>query len=259
MNIPLDRKLVVALACRNQGTRLYGKPLQNLNIEKNISVIDNVIQCLGNIDCIDDIVLGIAEGNENISYVDYSKEKNLTYIIGDETDVLQRLILSGDKAGATDIFRTTSESPFPCFEFIQKVWDYHNTHMLDATFFDDVIDGCGFEIIRLDALKKAHKEGEDRHRSEFCTLYIRENIEKFRVRKDLTPEEFHRRDLRLTVDNPEDLVVCRAVYNNFFDEAPMIPLSKIIKFLDSNPSLKNLIEPFTEKGYETMYIWNSSE
>ena len=97
--------------------------------------------------------------------------------------------------------------------------------MLDATFLDYVIDGCGFEIIRLDALKKAHKEGEDSHRSEFCTLYIRENIEKFRVRKYLTPEEFHRRDLRLTVDNPEDLVVCRAVYNNFFDEAPMIPFS----------------------------------
>ena len=34
MNIPLDRKLVVTPACRNQGTRLYGKPLQNLDIEK---------------------------------------------------------------------------------------------------------------------------------------------------------------------------------------------------------------------------------
>ena len=30
------RKLVAALACRINGSRLYGKPLQNLDIEKDI-------------------------------------------------------------------------------------------------------------------------------------------------------------------------------------------------------------------------------
>ena len=29
----MKKKLVAALACRNQGTRLYGKPVQNLDIE----------------------------------------------------------------------------------------------------------------------------------------------------------------------------------------------------------------------------------
>ncbi len=28
------RKLVACLACRNEGTRLYGKPLQNLDVKK---------------------------------------------------------------------------------------------------------------------------------------------------------------------------------------------------------------------------------
>ena len=32
------RKLVACLACRNEGTRLYGKPLQNLDIKKNITI-----------------------------------------------------------------------------------------------------------------------------------------------------------------------------------------------------------------------------
>ena len=61
----MNRKLVAALACRNQGSRLYGKPLQNLDVENGIRIIDNIIQVLKKLSCIDSIVLGISEGKEN--------------------------------------------------------------------------------------------------------------------------------------------------------------------------------------------------
>ena len=73
------------------------------------------------------------------------------------------------------------------------------------------------------------------------------------------PKEFSRKDLRLTVDNPEDLIVCKAVFAQFHDLAPRIPLKKIIEFLDKNKRLIDLVQPFTEKGYETMYIWSDDE
>ena len=41
---------------------------------------------------------------------------------------------------ATDIFRTTSESPFPYFEMINTVWDNHTKNKNDATFLDEIID-----------------------------------------------------------------------------------------------------------------------
>ena len=59
------RKLVAAIACRNKGSRLYGKPLQNLDIDRGFSVLDNIIGCLKQIPVIDEIVLGIANGIEN--------------------------------------------------------------------------------------------------------------------------------------------------------------------------------------------------
>ena len=129
----------------------------------------------------------------------------------------------------------------------------------DATFFDDVVDGCGFEIIKLGALKKAHKDGEDRHRSELCTLYLRENTDQFDLMKVEAPLHFNRKDLRLTVDNPEDLILCKAVYKNFIEMAPKIPLDKIIEFLDMNPELIELTKSLTEVGYESMYIWRDDE
>ena len=120
---------------------------------------------------------------------------------------------------------------------------------------DDIVDGRGFEIISLKTIEESHSKGSSKHRSELCTLYIREHYQDFKIIKTNPPSELLCKDLRLTVDNPEDLVVYRIVYKNFKNLAPKIPLPEIIKFLDLNPELIKLVAPFTGVGYETMYRW----
>lgn len=251
----MKRKLVAALACRNQGSRLYGKPLQNLDVSDGIRIIDQIIANLNTISCIDEIVLGIAEGIENEIFIRIAEEKGLKYIIGDGIDVLGRLISCGQIAGATDIFRVSSESPFLYFEPVIQSWEQHIVENADATFLDDVIDGCGFQIISLAALEISHLQGGDKHRSEFCSLYIRENLSDFNIIRLFPPSELIRKDIRLTVDNPEDLALCRIIYGVFKNTAPNIPISDIVKFLDQNKSLIDLCVKYTDEGYSTMYIW----
>ena len=53
------RKLVAAIAVRNTGSRLYGKPIQNLDIENGITILDNLVDCIKTINCINDVCLGI--------------------------------------------------------------------------------------------------------------------------------------------------------------------------------------------------------
>ena len=248
------RKLVVALACRNKGSRLYGKPLQNLDVENGITILDNIVACLQQVSAIDSIILGIAEGVENDTFVDYAIKNKLKYIRGDETDVLGRLIQCGEHVNATDIFRSTSESPFPFFDMIDQCWTQHVNHNNHATFLDEIIDGCGFEILSFDALKKSHRDGGDKHRSELCTLYIRENKDQFIIEYIDPPIQLKRKDIRLTVDYPEDLIVCRAVYKNFKHRAPNIPLLDVVNYLDDNTQLLKLTSPFCEEGYNTMYL-----
>ena len=249
----MTRRLVAALACRNAGSRLYGKPVQNLDVDCHIRIIDNILGCLQSLPCIDEVILGISEGVENEIFQSIAAEKKLRFIVGDQNDVLGRLVTCGQLGEATDIFRVTSESPFLYFEPVEALWRRHVEGGNDATFFDDIIDGCGFEFIRLAALEKSHAMGEHRHRSELCTLYIREHADQFRIYREPPPAALSRKDLRLTVDNPEDLVVCRAVYRRFADLAPRIPVTEIVHFLDNNPSLITLTAPYTEGGYVTMY------
>ncbi len=247
-----SRKLVAAIACRNNGSRLYGKPLQNLDVIKKITILDNIIACIKSLNIVEEIVLGISWGNDNLAFEEYAKLNDIKFIFGDEKDVLSRLISCGEIAEATDILRVTSESPFMYFDEVNSLWQHYIDSELDALFMDEIIDGCGFEIISLEALKKSHELGVDRHRSELCSLFIRENKGDFNIEKVLPPKELIRKDLRLTVDNPEDLVVCRAVYCHFKDYAPKIPLFEVVKFLDLSPNYKELISPFTEAGYSTM-------
>ena len=68
------------------------------------------------------------------------------------------------------------------------------------------------------------------------------------------PVQLSRKDIRLTVDYPEDLIVCRAVYENFKTFAPVIPLLDVVDYLDNNPHLLKLTSKFCEEGYSTMYL-----
>ncbi len=255
----MKRRLVAAIACRNQGARLYGKPLQNLDVIKGVRILDNVIACLQTIPCIDEIVLGISEGVENEVYKTLAESKGLRFVVGDQIDVLSRLVRCGQLSEATDIFRVTSESPFPYFEAVEEHWQTHQAKEADATFLDDIVDGCGFEIISQKALEVSHANGDEKHRSELCTLYMREHFKDFNIIKSKPPQALIRQDLRLTVDNPEDLAVCRIIYGAFAHVAPRIPVAEVIQFLDANPKLIEWVAPFTEVGYATMYNWGKKD
>ena len=238
------RRLVAALACRANGSRLYGKPLQLLDVARNISVLDHMIALYKTEPAIAEIVLGVAEGTPNEVFHEVAASHGLKSIRGDERDVLKRLIQCGEAGGGTDIFRVTTESPFTHFESIPEVWRRHVDDGNDITVIDGLPEGSHFEIFTLEALERSHRLGNERHRSEMCSLYIREHRGDFTLAVIPVPDNVQRQDLRLTIDYPEDLVLCRRIYEALAGAAPRIPLTSIIAFLDSRPDLKALVEPY---------------
>lgn len=248
------RKLVACLACRNNGKRLYGKPMQNLDVDGEISVLDYIVDALKNFSVIDELVLAISDGCENEIYVQLASKYNIKYVIGDEEDVLGRLISACELVNGTDIFRITTESPFTYFAPIETAWGEHVSNQNDLTTIKDLPDGSGFELITIEAYKKSWKQGGVRHRSEYCSLYVYENKNKFKIQYIEIPSEIKRTDIRLTIDNPEDLIICRFIYGELKKFAPLIPVERIIALLDSNVELKKLADKYIQNGLETMYL-----
>lgn len=249
------RKIIVSLACRVDGTRLFAKPLQNLDFnKKGRTILDIIIGQLLTYFKKKNIILAISKNKNNTCFIQYAKKNNINFILGDELDVLSRLISSCKKLKGTDVFRVTTESPFIYLDNINSVINSHIKNNYDLTALDNVPDGTGYEIIKLNALMKSWKNGKTRHRSELCSLYIRENKKKFKIKKVELPSFLAREDLRLTVDNPEDLILCRIVFKYFYKDFPKFNLKKIIKYLDKNPKLKKLVSTYVNDGLKTMYL-----
>ena len=241
-------KLAAVLACRNQSSRLYAKPLQNLDVKKGVSILDYMIAQLKKYRIIDEIVLAISENAENTIYVNIAGKHGIPYVLGDDDDVLARLVKGAELVNADQVFRVSTESPYTYMENLSQIFKYHCNNNIDYSVTKGLPDGAYFEIINLSALKKSWNEGSRKHRSELCTLYIFENKDKFKLAQHDVPEKLRRNDIRLTVDWPEDLIVFRQVYE-VLELSPDVKLDfeAVINYLDQNPKI-NAINNWIDSG-----------
>jgi spore coat polysaccharide biosynthesis protein SpsF len=129
---------------------------------------------------------------------------------------------------------------------VDVAWKRHLEMGNDVTTTEGLPDGCDFEIYRIESLEMSHSLGDARHRSEYCSLYIREHRDDFIIEVLPIPSDLERNDLRLTVDNPEDLILCRRVYASLKHKAPRIPIAEIIKLIDDKPEMMELVDQYVE-------------
>lgn len=234
-------KVVATLACRVQSKRLYAKPLQFIDIDKEITILEYLFATLKTLEKIDDIVLAISEGEENLPFCRLAQKMNTPYIVGSEEDVQGRLIQAADFAKGDIIFRITTENPFVYLDGFDDILRRHIDENAALTVIEGLPEGTYWELINLKDLKRAHAAGERRHRSELCTLYMAEHPEEFKLLKlPVGKAKLKRPDIRLTVDYPEDLIVVREVYKALNRSGCIIAVEDIVNFLDAHQDLKHL-------------------
>ncbi len=238
----MNPKFDALLACRLKGTRLYGKPLQLIDIEKEITILENCVNYIRAVKSVDEICLAISEEPENQAFVPLAQRHGWKYTFGDPKDVLGRLIKAGNQLGTDHVLRVTSECPFVANESIEELWATHQQEQVDYSSYQKLPEGSGFEIVAMSALRKSHKLGNDRNRSELVTSYIFEHQNDFKILRPLPSTELQRAEVRITVDYPEDLIFCRKTYRDLGGRKRLIPISEIIKYWDQQPAIRKTVE-----------------
>lgn len=231
-----SHKIAAIIACRVNSFRLYAKQMQLID---NKPIIEHMISQLRKSKLIDEIVLAISEDIGNEIFIDFAKKHKIKFVVGNDTNVLIRLINAAKYVNADIIFRITPENPYIYWEGIDNLIKKHMDGKYDFSDCYSLPLGSGYEIINLKALEKSHKDGKKKHRGELCSLYILENQKKFKIFHAMTPKKLQRPELRITVDTPEDLFVARMIHKKLGNKIP-ISLTKIIDFLDKNPEIKKL-------------------
>lgn len=254
----MEKAVDAILACRVQGARLYGKPLQPL-IPGGKMIIESLIEYLEAIPSIGKIILAISVGEENYGFVHLAEKMGLPYIIGDEHDVLQRILDAAYQEDSKNIFRITTEGPFVISEYADEIIHEFLEGGYGWASYKDSPEGTGFELVSTSALQYSHQHGTARNRSELVTSYIAENQSKFKVLfKDL-PREMRRPEVRLTVDYAEDLVFCQTVYKALKKKGRLIPVEEIIAFWDANPEIREPVERIGLDWGTGRLVWTESD
>ncbi|HRT70755.1 MAG TPA: hypothetical protein P5308_05285 [Syntrophales bacterium] len=203
--------------------------------------MEYLVQFLKTCKAIDRIILAISEGVENKPFEALAGKMGVPFIIGPEQDVQQRLIMAAEHVRGDIIYRVTTECPFIYMDTFEQILDKHLRNRAALTVIEGLPEGAYYEIINLKDLKRAHDEGEERHRSELCTLYMCENPDRFFLQRLAVDQPALRRpDIRVTVDYPEDLIVVRELYRALKQPDRYITIEEIIDYLDKHPRLKEV-------------------
>ena len=233
---PRDGSVLVVVTARMRSARCPGKVLAELAGKPLIEhLLERMVWVAGR----EQVVLATSESPENKILVELAESLGVAGFIGDEEDVLGRHVEVARRYEAEHVVRVTGDNPLTDLGLVQSLTALQLAEGADYSYVpgDALFMGILPELISREALERSHRDGEERHRSEFVTLYIKEKPNKFQIRQMKIPETLYRPEFRLTVDEPPDLELMRTVFERLYRQGKIIQTQQAIELLDAEPAL----------------------
>jgi spore coat polysaccharide biosynthesis protein SpsF len=203
--------VAIVVTARMASTRYPGKAVVPLSGRPLLEVL---LERLRTATGVDTLGLATTERSEDDVLAEIAARLELPVFRGAEDDVLERTLGAARAFGATDVVRVTGDNPLTDIATLEDLVCHHLASGADYTYVpgEALLMGILSEVIRVSALERSWQKGDASHRSELVTLYIKEHPEEFRIAtRELDPSLNHP-ELRLTVDEAEDVALMQAVF-----------------------------------------------
>jgi spore coat polysaccharide biosynthesis protein SpsF len=178
------------------------------------------------------VVLATTTEREDDLIEDFCKESKIECLRGHSSDVLLRFIQALKKE-TTHVVRITADCPLVDFRIIDQVikegvsFDY-TSNTLHRTY----PRGFDVEMIRKEALIKAHHQAKKEVEREHVTPFIYSNPQQFSLHS--IEREENDSSFRVTVDTKEDFELITKI----FEELPLeCSAEEVILFLKKHPEM----------------------
>lgn len=222
------------IQARLSSTRFPNKVLQKVG---KYSIIEIIFKRLERSKLLDKIVFAIPDNESNEELANFLEQKKIFYFKGSEHDVLSRFIDCAKFYNAKTIVRITGDCPFVDSNLVDnliKIFNQSNVDYISNTNPPSYPDGLDAEVFSFNCLNQVSKDASDPYDREHVTTYIKKN-NKFKKKNIFYRDDIS--DLRLTLDEKEDLDVIKAVFKNF--DSIFFDLQEIVYLYNHNPKLFN--------------------
>ena len=201
----------IILQARLGSSRLPKKVLANLN-EK--SMLHFLVERIKRSNLINKIFLATTNNKEDDYLAEQGELLKLVVVRGSERDVLSRFYKVSKISQARKFIRITADCPFIdhlLIEDLIKAYDKQKVDYLSNCYPPTLPDGLDLEIFNRESLNISFKECTDPDQREHVTQWIRESG-KFKLG---FLSYTNNSNLRITVDEPEDLELIRTILKKF--------------------------------------------
>ena len=251
-------KATVIIQARTNSTRFPRKILKKISGK---TILEILIKRLKKSKKILKIIVAGTKNENDKEILKICKKLKVNFYAGDENNVLKRYFDVATKFNCKDIVRVTSDCPFLDHKIMDKIIHTYYKKKLEYcsnTLIPYFADGQDVEIFSYTQLKKANQYAKNNFEREHVTTYIKKNsnIKKFNVYDDENLSQ-----IRITIDEPEDLIVLKNIYNhfksfNFSYKKIKLLYKKNKKLFETNSNIKRNMGSITSTGQK---MWNRAK
>lgn len=211
-------------------TRFPGKVLKEV---LGKPLLGHLVERLLRARSLDDVVLAIPESPVNDPLAEIGLAFGAQIVRGSELDVLDRYAKAADFFPAEAYLRVTGDCPLVCPELVdQLVQDFWAESLEYARTGLSFPDGLDLEVFSKKLLIEASTFARENYEREHVTPFMQKKMDS---RTKITEFARDLSQIRLTIDEPEDLEVVSSVLTHFGHN--MFGFSEIENLVSASPEL----------------------
>lgn len=223
--------------------KIIGKPMLELMIERVKKSVN-----------LNDIIIATSTNAKDRVIEKLADRLKVKCFKGSENDVLDRVVKAAQKYNTDHIVELWGDCPLIDPVIIDDAIEYYLKNNFDlvgtsgAVFGKDNFPlGMSLLIFSATTLKQVATITADPVDRENVSNYIYEHAEKYKLGLLPCPKNLKRLGLRLVVDEEPDFKLITKIFENLYPKKQIFSLADIIRFLDTNPNLKNINKDVKQK------------
>ncbi|WP_169577920.1 cytidylyltransferase domain-containing protein [Salisaeta longa] len=241
-----DMNIVAVIQARMGSTRLPGKVLRDI---AGRPMIDWVVRRARRISSVDQVVVATSVLDKEKPLIEHLESQQIPFIRGSESDVLERYVDAAEAYDADAVVRITSDCPLLMPDvsenviqtFVETSCDYA-ANTIERTY----PRGLDTEVISCSALRRVHSMASDPADREHVTRYIRKHSEDFAL-CSVTANN-NRAGLRWTVDEEEDLILVRRIYEMLGAKTETASYEDVVRLVETHDGLASINQHVEQKS-----------